>query len=100
MNKSLKNYYKTLFPLDLLCLIVTQNNSYSLIQVEMAFDIRSYNNDKIMIRNVNTKTPYRFSNTKDMCRFMIVKRVVALHMGAVFWKPRRLQANMRLEKKK
>ena len=97
MKKSLQIYYKTLFPLDLLCLISTRNNTYPLSSLEIAFEIRP---DKkvIMLRKVNGKIPYSFDNARDIRRFMVQRTVVALHMGAVYWKPKGSQAAMKLER--
>jgi len=98
MKQSLQLYYKTLFPLDLLCSITTRNGTYSLTQLEIAFEIRPYK-EVIMLRNVNGNIPYSFATVRDLRRFMIQRSVVALHMGAIYWKPRTSQSAMKLEKK-
>lgn len=96
-DKCLIQYYKTLFPLELLCLISTRNNVYPLSSLEIAFEIRP---DKkvIMLRNVNGKIPYSFDSARDIRRFMVQRTVVALHMGAIYYCKKRSQAAMKLER--
>lgn len=99
-------YYKTLFPLSSLLLLGTHNGRYQLAQLEVTFEIRVKNDEKIMIRNKHpeknqpksVKRPFVFESELELRQFILRKQPVSIHIGAIYWKPRRFQTDMKREK--